>query len=63
MKFCRPIFKSVSEVDSALAKEVFSKSSSAFHPIARRLIEKVGLVLMFCGLGAHICPRILVCHE
>jgi hypothetical protein len=41
MKFCRPIFKAVGQVDSALAKEVFEKSKEAFHPIARRLIEKV----------------------
>jgi leukotriene-A4 hydrolase len=41
MKFCRPIFRSVGRVDNKLAKEVFGKSKDAFHPIARRLIEKV----------------------
>jgi leukotriene-A4 hydrolase len=41
MKFCRPIFRAVHAVNPDLAREVFSKSKEAFHPIARRLIEKV----------------------
>jgi hypothetical protein len=40
MKFCRPIFRSVYLVKPDLAQDVFSKSKEAFHPIARRLIEK-----------------------
>ncbi|KAF8584943.1 hypothetical protein K439DRAFT_1646747 [Ramaria rubella] len=41
MKFCRPIFKAVNKVDSELAKKTFKAHASEFHPIARRLIEKV----------------------
>jgi leukotriene-A4 hydrolase len=40
MKFCRPVFKAVHKVDPELSVAVFSKSKSAFHPIARKLIEK-----------------------
>jgi leukotriene-A4 hydrolase len=41
MKFCRPIFKAVHKVDQELSVAVFSKSKNGFHPIARKLIEKV----------------------
>jgi leukotriene-A4 hydrolase len=41
MKFCRPTFRAASRVDSALAKEYFVHSKEQFHPIARKLIEKV----------------------
>ncbi|KAJ7075001.1 peptidase family M1-domain-containing protein [Mycena belliarum] len=40
MKFCRPIFKAVFKVDSALALEVWAKNKDGFHPIAKRLINK-----------------------
>ncbi|KAI0932947.1 hypothetical protein AcW1_000087 [Taiwanofungus camphoratus] len=40
MKFCRPVFRDVSRVDRALAVRYFTRSKEAFHPIARRLIEK-----------------------
>jgi len=40
MKFCRPVFKAVHKVDPELSVAVFSKSKDAFHPIARKLIEK-----------------------
>jgi len=40
MKFCRPIFRAVYKVDQRLSVAVFSKSKDAFHPIARKLIEK-----------------------
>jgi len=40
MKFCRPIFKAVHKVDRELSVAVFSQSKNAFHPIARKLIEK-----------------------
>jgi len=40
MKFCRPIFKAVYKVDPELSVAVFTKSKDAFHPIARKLIEK-----------------------
>lgn len=44
MKFCRPIFRAASKVDKDLAVHVFGKAKDEFHPIARKLIEKV----IFC---------------
>jgi leukotriene-A4 hydrolase len=41
MKFCRPTFRGAARVDSTLAKEYFVRSKAEFHPIARKLIEKV----------------------
>lgn len=41
MKFCRPTFRAASRVNAALAKEYFARSKEEFHPIARKLIEKV----------------------
>jgi leukotriene-A4 hydrolase len=41
MKFCRPMFRAASRVNTALAKEYFEQSRGEFHPIARKLIEKV----------------------
>jgi leukotriene-A4 hydrolase len=43
MKFCRPIFVSASKVDYDLAVKKFKAYQAAFHPIARKLIEKVRL--------------------
>ena len=47
MKFCRPVFKAVHKVDPELSVAVFSKSKSAFHPIARKLIEKVRATIYY----------------
>ncbi|KAF9014887.1 peptidase family M1-domain-containing protein [Cyathus striatus] len=45
MKFCRPTFRALLKVNKALTEETFNKSKNAFHPIARKLIEKdLGLV-------------------
>ena len=41
MKFCRPMFRAASKVNAQLAKESFAQSKEEFHPIARKLIEKV----------------------
>ena len=41
MKFCRPVFKLVNKVDNKLAQETFKANKTSFHPIARKLIEKV----------------------
>jgi leukotriene-A4 hydrolase len=41
MKFCRPTFRAASRVNASLAKEYFARSKEEFHPIARKLIEKV----------------------
>ncbi|KAF7375083.1 Leukotriene A-4 hydrolase [Mycena sanguinolenta] len=40
MKFCRPIFREVFQVNPGLAKDVWAKNQSGFHPIARKLIDK-----------------------
>ncbi|KAJ7269987.1 hypothetical protein B0H12DRAFT_1200389 [Mycena haematopus] len=42
MKFCRPIFKAVFKVDRTLALDIWARNKEGFHPIARRLIDKVG---------------------
>lgn len=41
MKFCRPVLRAVARVDHALAETYFTKARESFHPIARKLIEKV----------------------
>lgn len=41
MKFCRPIFRGVCKMDKDLAVTTWEKSKTGFHPVARRLIEKV----------------------
>ncbi|KAA1468302.1 Metalloprotease [Dentipellis sp. KUC8613] len=40
MKFCRTVFRAVDKVDHTLARRYFAKSRDAFHPIARKLIDK-----------------------
>lgn len=40
-KFCRPVFRAINGVDKDLAVKYFLKHKDAFHPIARKLIEKV----------------------
>ena len=40
-KFCRPVLRSVAKVDRDLAVKYFERHKSEFHPIARKLIEKV----------------------
>jgi leukotriene-A4 hydrolase len=41
MKFCRPIMRAVFNIDPELARSTFTAKKEAFHPIARRMIEKV----------------------
>ena len=41
MKFCRPVFRDVSKVDRELAVKYWTGKRDSYHPIARRLIEKV----------------------
>ncbi|KAE9398633.1 zincin [Gymnopus androsaceus JB14] len=41
MKFCRDVFRAVYKVDKELAVNAFQKEKNSFHPIARKLIEKV----------------------
>ena len=47
MKFCRTVFRGVWRVDKDLAVRSWEKAKKNFHPIARKLIEKVSIV----GLG------------
>ncbi|KAJ7284708.1 peptidase family M1-domain-containing protein [Mycena rebaudengoi] len=45
MKYCRPIFRAVFDVDADLAIKVWEENKSSFHPIARKMIDKdLGLV-------------------
>jgi hypothetical protein len=53
IKFCRPIFRAVSKVDYKLAVDTFGKSKQAFHPIARKLIEKVNGLLYLSNLSSQ----------
>ncbi|KAG8999866.1 hypothetical protein FRB94_005859 [Tulasnella sp. JGI-2019a] len=40
MKFCRPIFRAIYDVDASLAKDTFQSNRQLFHPIAAKLIAK-----------------------
>jgi leukotriene-A4 hydrolase len=42
-KFCRPVFRLIAKIDRDLAVMYFEKHKEEFHPIARKLIEKVSL--------------------
>ena len=44
MKFCRPVLRAVTKVDRDLAISNWEKAKTGFHPIARKLIEKVKIV-------------------
>ena len=44
MKFCRPVFRGVWKADRDLAVRSWEKAKKKFHPIARKLIEKVNTV-------------------
>jgi len=45
MKFCRPVLRSCAEVDRILVLRIWEKAKAAFHPIARKLIDKVCISL------------------
>lgn len=64
MKFCRDIFRAVFKVDKDIAVKAFEKEKMSFHPIARKMIEKVGacgaafvLRLLMGLLGPWSCLR------
>jgi hypothetical protein len=40
MKFVRPLFRGLNEVDRDLAVETFTKNRDFYHPICRGLVEK-----------------------
>ena len=44
MKFCRPVFRAVNAADKNVAVKTFEEFKLQFHPIARRLIEKVSQI-------------------
>jgi hypothetical protein len=41
MKFCRPIFRSAAQASKENTVAAFERKKNEFHPIARKLIEKV----------------------
>lgn len=49
MKFCRDVFRDVYKVDQELAVSEFTKAKESFHPIARKMIEKVSVYTMSVG--------------
>lgn len=40
MKYVRPLFKKMNEVDQPLAKKTFEKVANGLHPICRNQVEK-----------------------
>ncbi|KAI0317914.1 peptidase family M1-domain-containing protein [Amylostereum chailletii] len=40
MKFCRPVLRAVAQADGPLARRYFERVKGAFHPIARKLLDK-----------------------
>ncbi len=53
MKFCRPMFKAVAAVDRDLATSQWNKARDQFHPVARKLIDKVNTSIFFPEQGAR----------
>ena len=47
MKFCRPTFRAIAKVDKDLAVRTYTPNKGSFHPIAAKLIEKVGFAHSF----------------
>ncbi|KAK3678322.1 Leucyl aminopeptidase yscIV [Recurvomyces mirabilis] len=41
MKFVRPLFRRLIEVDAGLAKKTFEKNRDFYHPICRSMVEKL----------------------
>lgn len=48
MKFCRPMFRAISKVNSDLAKSTFTQARMQFHPIAQKLIAQVRILRTLC---------------
>jgi leukotriene-A4 hydrolase len=44
LKFCRPVFRGMFKVDKKIALDTYAESKQFFHPIARKLMEKVRLI-------------------
>lgn len=58
MKFCRPILQSCAQVDKKLVLKSWDRAKKAFHPIARKLIEKVLLSIVFFFTSSLTLNRI-----
>lgn len=41
MKFVRPLYRQLKQCDEKLAKETFEKNKDFYHPICRRMVEKI----------------------
>ncbi|THH04799.1 hypothetical protein EW145_g5260 [Phellinidium pouzarii] len=53
MKFCRPVLRAAHRADPEAAKRIFGAYKTSFHPIARRLIEKVNSAKQNCDGPNH----------
>ncbi|GJJ13844.1 hypothetical protein Clacol_008101 [Clathrus columnatus] len=45
MKFCRPTFRAIYQIDKELAQKTFLDHASEFHPITANLVKKVGSIV------------------
>lgn len=41
MKFVRPLMRHLEEVNEGLARKTFEKNKDFYHPICRRMVEKI----------------------
>lgn len=41
MKFVRPLYRHLNQCDEEFAKETFEKNKDFYHPICRRMVEKI----------------------
>lgn len=44
MKFCRPAFRGAAKINKELARKYYAESKDNFHPIAKKLLEKVSFL-------------------
>ena len=47
MKFCRPMFKAVAAVDRDLTISQWNRARDQFHPVAKKLIDKVNTSIFY----------------
>jgi len=62
-KFCRPVFRSIAKIDKDLAVKYFEKHKAEFHPIARKLIEKVSWSQQCCTNTASRVTNLTLCSQ
>jgi len=55
MKFCRPVLRAVACVDKDLLMKHWERAKMGFHPIARKLVEKVRFGSLMCSLPEYYC--------